>query len=60
MQFYFWTEAEVNQKLHTILIRAYREVLAEAKKRGTSLREAAMTLGVSRVVEATEVRGIYP
>lgn len=60
LQFYFWTETEVNQKLHTILIQAYREVLAEAKKRAIGLREAAMTLGVSRVVEATEVRGIYP
>lgn len=60
LQFYFWDEAEVNQKLHTILVRAYREVLAEAKERGSSLREAAMTLSVSRVVEATEIRGIYP
>jgi glutamate dehydrogenase (NAD(P)+) len=60
LQFYFWNEHEVNQKLHSILTRAYREVLAEAKTRGSNLRDAATTLGVRRVVEATEVRGIYP
>ena len=60
LQFYFWDESAVNERLHEILIRAYREVLAEAGERKVSLREAAMTLGVARVVEATEIRGIYP
>jgi len=60
LQFYFWDESAVNERLHKILIRAYQEVLAEAEERKISLREAAMTLGVARVVEATEIRGIYP
>jgi glutamate dehydrogenase (NAD(P)+) len=60
LQFYFWDESAVNERLHKILIRAYGEVLAEAEERQVSLREAAMTLGVARVVEATEIRGIYP
>jgi glutamate dehydrogenase (NAD(P)+) len=60
LQFYFWDETEVNQRLHRVITRAYREVVRESEERGISLRDAAMTLAVSRVVEATEIRGIYP
>lgn len=60
LQFYFWDENEVNQRLHRILTRAYREVMAEAQGRKLPMRDAAMTLGVSRVVESTQIRGIYP
>ncbi len=60
LQFYFWEEGEVNDRLHRVITRAFRDVVAMAEQRGASLREAAMLLGVSRVVEATRVRGIYP
>jgi glutamate dehydrogenase (NAD(P)+) len=60
LQFYFWDENEVNERLHRILTRAYRQVVQESEERKISLRDAAMTLGVSRVVEATQIRGIYP
>ena len=60
LQFYFWEEGEVNDRLHRVITRAFRDVVAMAEQRGVSLREAAMLLGVSRVVEATRVRGIYP
>jgi glutamate dehydrogenase (NAD(P)+) len=60
IQFYFWDEKEVNAKLHKIITRAYADVAAKATELGITLREAAMVLGVGRVVEATRVRGIYP
>ena len=60
IQFYFWDEGEVNAKLHKIITRAYADVAAKAAELGITLREAAMVLGVGRVVEATRVRGIYP
>jgi glutamate dehydrogenase (NAD(P)+) len=60
LQFYFWEEHEVNQKLHKVITRAYDDVAATAEKHKISLREAAMVLGVGRVVEATKLRGIYP
>jgi glutamate dehydrogenase (NAD(P)+) len=60
LQFYFWEEGEVNDRLHRVITRAFRDVVAMAEQRGVRLREAAMLLGVSRVVEATRVRGIYP
>jgi glutamate dehydrogenase (NAD(P)+) len=60
LQFYFWEEDEVNERLHRVITRAYRDVAATAREHGISLREAAMVLAVGRVVEATQIRGIYP
>lgn len=60
LQFYFWEEHEVNERLHRVITRAFRDVAAAAQKHNVGLREAAMILAVSRVVEATNVRGIYP
>jgi glutamate dehydrogenase (NAD(P)+) len=60
LQFYFWDESEVNQKLHKVITRAFNDVSATAGAHNISLREAAMVLGVGRVVEATKMRGIYP
>ena len=60
LQFYFWEEHEVNERLHRVITKAYRDVAATAKEHGCTLREAAMVLAVGRVVEAARVRGIYP
>ena len=60
LQFYFWEENEVNEKLHKVMTRAYADVAATAEQRKISMREAAMVLSVGRVVEATKLRGIYP
>jgi glutamate dehydrogenase (NAD(P)+) len=60
LQFYFWEEDEVNERLHRVLTRAFRDVAAMADERKVRLRDAAMMLGVNRVVEATRLRGIYP
>jgi glutamate dehydrogenase (NAD(P)+) len=60
LQYYFWEENEVNERLHRVITKAYRDVTATAKEHGISLREAAMVLAVGRVVEASRIRGIYP
>ncbi len=60
LQFYFWEETEVNERLHRIITRAYRDVVNTAAQHSISLREAAMVLAVGRVVEASRIRGIYP
>jgi glutamate dehydrogenase (NAD(P)+) len=60
LQFYFWEENEVNKRLHKVITRAYADVSATADQHDCTLREAAMVLGVGRVVEATKLRGIYP
>ena len=57
LQHFRWDEREVNDKLGTIMRRAYREVSARAREEGVDLREAAYLVGIERVVEAARTRG---
>ncbi|MDO8213888.1 Glu/Leu/Phe/Val dehydrogenase [Conexibacter sp. CPCC 206217] len=60
LQHFRWDEREVNERLGTIMRRAYREVSERAaRKPGTSLRVAAFSLGIERVVEAARLRGNF-
>ncbi|ADB49136.1 Glu/Leu/Phe/Val family dehydrogenase [Conexibacter woesei] len=60
LQHFRWDEREVNDKLGTIMRRAYREVAARAKEAdGNSLRVAAYEIGIERVVEAARLRGNF-
>jgi glutamate dehydrogenase (NAD(P)+) len=57
LQHFRWDEREVNDKLGTIMRRAYREVSGRAREEGIDLREAAYLVGIERVVEAAQIRG---
>ncbi len=60
LQSYYWSEEEVNDRLRTIMERAYVDVLRIAEEKKISMRNAATVLGVSRVAEAHVTRGLYP
>ena len=60
MQQYFWDLAEINDKMESIMIRSFGEVIDIAEKEKVAMRDAAMHLAVTRVVEAINVRGVYP
>jgi glutamate dehydrogenase (NAD(P)+) len=57
LQHFRWEEREVNDKLATIMRRAYREVSSRAKEEGIPLRDAAYEVGIERVVQAARTRG---
>jgi glutamate dehydrogenase (NAD(P)+) len=57
LQHFRWDEREVNERLGTIIRRAYREVSARAQEEDTSLRIAGYEIGIERVVEAATARG---
>jgi glutamate dehydrogenase (NAD(P)+) len=57
MQHFRWDEREINDKLGSIMRRAFREVSSLAKERNLSLRIAAWELGIERVVQAARTRG---
>lgn len=57
LQHFRWDEAEVNEKLGTIMRRAYHEVSERAKGDSCTLRQAAYQVGIERVVEAATTRG---
>jgi glutamate dehydrogenase (NAD(P)+) len=60
LQSFFWTEAEVNAKLESVMRRAFLEVHEMARKHRTQMRTGAYVLAVGRVAEATLVRGLFP
>ena len=60
LQQFFWTEAEINARLGRQMRDALASVAATAEESGVTLRQAAHMLAISRVAEATRLRGIYP
>ena len=60
LQCFFWDAEEINRRLDRIMVRSFGEVLQASKTQGTDMRTAAYLLAISRVAEATRVRGIYP
>ena len=59
-QVYFWTEAEIAERLNTLMLKAIFEVREYSAKHGITWREAANAIGVGRVAEAHRLRGLYP
>jgi glutamate dehydrogenase (NAD(P)+) len=57
LQHFRWDEREVNDKLGTIMRRAYREVSTRADEEKVSLRIAAYQQGIERVLAAARTRG---
>ncbi|MCE9594673.1 MAG: Glu/Leu/Phe/Val dehydrogenase [Planctomycetes bacterium] len=56
---YFWSEAEVNQKLETVMVHSFAEVDETAKKFKCSLRIGAYILAIDRVANTYRLRGTY-
>ena len=55
-----WSESVVNAKLKEIMVKAFQEVLAVARREQCNMRTAAYLLAVKRVADAMEMRGLYP
>ncbi len=60
LQSFFWGVEEITQKLEVIMNRAFTAVADRADQYSCDMRLAANMLAISRVAEATQVRGIYP
>jgi glutamate dehydrogenase (NAD(P)+) len=60
LQRFFWAENEINDRLESIMTRAYRATRNKSEEQEVNLRMGAYLLAVSRVAEATELRGVYP
>jgi glutamate dehydrogenase (NAD(P)+) len=60
LQSFFWTETEVTDKLFRILEAAFTQTLSLSRKQKISMRLAALCLGVKRVFEAKQLRGLFP
>jgi glutamate dehydrogenase (NAD(P)+) len=60
LQSFYWTRDEVLAKLNAILDRAKESVEYQKRKFKFGRRLAALTLGIGRVAEAKQKRGLFP
>lgn len=56
---YFWTEAQVNERLAEKMIASFNELAHFAEKHEVDTRTAAYMLAIDRVAYDTRMRGIY-
>jgi glutamate dehydrogenase/leucine dehydrogenase len=56
----FWEAQDVYNRLERVMKSSFAEVLRIHLDRKVSMRTAANMLGISRVAEATTLRGLYP
>jgi glutamate dehydrogenase (NAD(P)+) len=57
---FFWSDSEVNRYLEKIMIKAFHEVHNNAQQYNADMRTGAYCLAISRVADATRLRGIFP
>ncbi len=60
LQSFFWTESEVMDKLFRILEGAFMQTLNLSRKQKITMRQAALSIGISRVRDAKKMRGLFP
>ena len=57
---FFWTEDEINQRLDKIMTDALHAVWDLADRHSVPLRTAAFIVACTRILQAREMRGLYP
>ncbi len=57
---FFWSEAEINQRLEQIQLGAFRAIQDRAIALSIPLRTAAYVIACERVLQARVERGLYP
>ena len=57
---FFWSEDEINQRLQRIMQEALASAWDVSELRGVTLRTGAYIIACNRVLEAMELRGLYP
>lgn len=56
-QGYYWTEEEVEDKLRTVMVKAFENIYGTAQSRRVDMRLAAYMVGVRKMAEASRFRG---
>jgi glutamate dehydrogenase (NAD(P)+) len=55
-----WTLEEINNRLHTIMTRAFKKTLLRSQRDKINMRTAALIEGINRVAAAKLSRGLFP
>jgi glutamate dehydrogenase/leucine dehydrogenase len=59
-QHLFWESNDIYERLERVMKTAFRDVLRIHTERHIPMRVAANMLGIGRVAEAVQIRGLYP
>jgi glutamate dehydrogenase/leucine dehydrogenase len=59
-QHLFWESQDIYDRLERVMKTAFRDVLKIQTERHLPMRVAANMLGIGRVAEAVQIRGLYP
>jgi len=57
LQNFYWSSTEVQQKLKVIMLDAFSDIMDFSQIKKVSLRKAAFTLAVKRILDASKLRG---
>lgn len=57
---YFWSEQEINNRLENIMRGAFEAIWAVSEEKKVSLRTATYIVACSRILQARDLRGLYP
>ena len=60
LQSFFWGETEITDKLFRILETSFTQIVGISRKQNIPMRLAALSVGVKRVREAKQIRGLFP
>jgi glutamate dehydrogenase (NAD(P)+) len=60
LQHFFWSEEEINERLHRIMRHSFQRVLQSKETHDVDMRLAAYILAVKTVSDASLARSIYP
>ena len=60
IQNFFWTETEINQRLKSIMVKAFHEISEFSSKNKLSMRKSALASGIEKVGNAMLLRGLFP
>jgi glutamate dehydrogenase (NAD(P)+) len=60
LQSFFWDEGEIVDRLNRSLERAFQRVMRRAEHDDISNRQAALTIGIDKVRQAKQLRGLFP
>ena len=57
---FFWDEADVDQKLKGVILKAFDNVYKFHQEKSVDMRSAAMAVSIQRLEKAMLLRGLYP
>ncbi len=60
LQNFYWEEELVNDRLRSIMTKAFADVLETGKKFKTSMRMGAYIVALEKVIKAKKIRGLFP